>query len=55
MTTSVAFVCATFATTVFLSCFDKGGVGFGMKYIWIILGLLMLLGVKYSLAIKDTK
>jgi MFS family permease len=48
MTTSVAYVVSAFLATLFLACV-------GMKYVWVILGLLMLWGVKYSLAIKDTK
>lgn len=48
MTTSVAYVVSAFLATLFLFCV-------GMQYVWVILGLIMLWGIKYSLAIEDTK
>jgi predicted MFS family arabinose efflux permease len=48
MTTNVAYVVASFFASIFL-------LSFGMKYIWVVLGLIMLLGLRYSLRIQDTK
>ncbi len=48
MTTNIAYVVASFFASIFL-------LSFGMKYIWVVLGLIMLLGLRYSLKIQDTK
>jgi MFS family permease len=48
MVTPTAYIIGPLLATWFLSYF-------GMSYIFIVLGILMLLGIKYSLAIEDTK
>ena len=48
MTTSVAYVVGPLLATLFLGFF-------GISYLFLALGLIMLLGIRYSLAIEDTK
>ncbi|MFA6227226.1 MAG: MFS transporter [Candidatus Paceibacterota bacterium] len=48
MTSPIAYVIGPLLATWFLSYF-------GMNYMFVALGVIMLLGIKYSLAIEDTR
>ncbi len=45
---SIAYIIAPLIASVFLFFFD-------LKYLFLLLGVIMLLGLKYSLTIKDTR
>jgi len=48
MTTQVAYVISSFVVILLLGIV-------GIKYLWVLLGVFMFLGIKYGLRIEDTK
>ncbi len=50
MSSPLAYIFAPLLAVIMLSLFS-----FDIKYLFLILGLIMILGLKFSLALRDTK